>query len=85
MTYSRGHGLCDYPKSSVSTCPNDASRLLFRYQACADIGKSVSATEDVRCMAKWKEGSTHYFLGEDITIGIYKWRGGGLKPFIPPT
>lgn len=36
FTYSRGHGECNYPVSHVDTCTDD-SRLLFRFQACADV------------------------------------------------
>ena len=32
-------------------------------QACADIKGSESTVESVECIAKWKEGSTYYFLG----------------------
>ena len=64
MSYSRGHGLCEYPKSSVSQCSGDPSRLVFRYQACADIRRSESSVEEMVCMGSWKEGSTHYFLGK---------------------
>ena len=35
-----------------------------RYQACADIRRSESSVEELRCLGSWKEGSTHYFLGE---------------------
>lgn len=62
FSYSRGHGLCDYPKSSISQC-SDSSKLVFRYQACADIKGSESTVESVECVAHWKEGSTYYFLG----------------------
>lgn len=62
FSYSRGHGVCDYPKSSISQC-SDASKLVFRYQACADIKGSESIVESVECIAQWKEGSTYYFLG----------------------
>jgi len=62
FSYSRGHGVCDYPKSSISQC-SDASKLVFRYQACADIKGSESSVESVECIAEWKEGSTYYFLG----------------------
>ena len=33
FSYSRGHGVCNYPKSSISQC-SDASKLVFRYQVC---------------------------------------------------
>jgi len=62
FSYSRGHGVCNYPKSSISQC-SDASKLVFRYQACADIKGSESTVESVECLAQWKEGSTYYFLG----------------------
>ena len=35
FTYSRGHGLCEYPKSSLSQC-SDKSKLVFRYQVSFD-------------------------------------------------
>ena len=35
-----------------------------RYQACADIRRSESSVEELRCLGSWKEGSTHYFLGK---------------------
>nr|XP_040570826.1 uncharacterized protein LOC121120042 [Lepeophtheirus salmonis] len=60
--YSRGHGLCDYPISSISQC-SDKSKLIFRNQACADIKGSESSVEELKCLADWKEGSTYYFLG----------------------
>jgi hypothetical protein len=41
FTYSRGHGLCEYPKSSLSQC-SDKSKLVFRYQ--------VAITCDFHCI-----------------------------------
>ena len=38
FSYSRGHGVCDYPKSSISQC-SDASKLVFRYQVCTYISE----------------------------------------------
>ena len=62
MTYSRGGGICDYPKSDLSTCVADPRRLSLRYQACADIPRTESAEERLRCLGRWKDGSTEYFL-----------------------
>lgn len=61
FSYSRGHGLCDYPLSSMSDC-GEGSGLMFRYQACPDIKGSESGVERAECIARWKEGSTYYFV-----------------------
>lgn len=61
FSYSRGHGLCDYPLSSLHQC-SDRSRLVFNYQACVDIKGSQAQTEQAQCLASWKEGSTYYFV-----------------------
>jgi len=62
-SYSRGHGLCSYPLSSLHQC-SDKSRLVFSYQACVDIKGSQSQTEQAHCIADWKEGSTYYFVAQ---------------------
>ena len=51
FSYSRGHGECRYPLSSLSQCSSDRSRLVFRYQACADIKGSQSGEERAECVA----------------------------------
>jgi hypothetical protein len=61
FSYSRGHGLCDYPLSSLHQC-SDRSKLVFNYQACVDIKGSQSQTEEAQCLGHWKEGSTYYFV-----------------------
>lgn len=61
FSYSRGHGVCDYPLSSLHQC-QDRSRLVFNYQACVDIKGSQSQREEAQCLAHWKEGSTYYFV-----------------------
>ncbi|KFM71810.1 hypothetical protein X975_10195, partial [Stegodyphus mimosarum] len=63
FTYSRGHGECNYPLSNIDTCTDD-SRLLFRFQACADVQGSESSVEELSCLAIWKEGSAHYLVGK---------------------
>lgn len=63
FSYSRGHGLCSYPLSSLHQC-SDKSRLVFSYQACVDIKGSQSQTEQAHCIADWKEGSTYYFVAQ---------------------
>ena len=62
FSYQRGHGLCDYPMSSMSQC-SDKSKMVMRYQACADVKGSETNKEEVQCFGSWKEGSTFYFLG----------------------
>jgi len=62
-SYSRGHGSCSYPLSSLHQC-SDKSRLVFSYQACVDIKGSQSQTEQATCIADWKEGSTYYFVAQ---------------------
>lgn len=44
FTYSRGHGECSSPVSSIDTCTDD-SRLLLSYQACPDIHGTESTGE----------------------------------------
>ncbi|XP_023344916.1 uncharacterized protein LOC111714108 [Eurytemora carolleeae] len=61
FSYSRGHGECGYPLSSLSQCRNGSS-LVFRYQACPDIKGSESGIEWAHCVASWREGSTDYFV-----------------------
>lgn len=63
FTYSRGHGECKYPVSTVDACTDD-SHLLFRFQACADIIGTESSVEELKCLAIWKEGSAHYLVGK---------------------
>ncbi|GFT35160.1 uncharacterized protein NPIL_328321 [Nephila pilipes] len=63
FTYSRGHGECIYPLSNIDTCTDD-SRLLFRFQACADVLGTESSVEELSCLAVWKEGSAHYLVGK---------------------
>jgi len=60
FSYSRGHGLCNYPLSSLHQCA-DKSQLVLSYQACVDIKGSQSHTEHAQCVGDWKEGSTYYF------------------------
>ncbi|XP_015912397.2 uncharacterized protein [Parasteatoda tepidariorum] len=63
FTYSRGHGECLYPMSTIDSCTDD-SRLLFRFQACADVLGTESSVEELSCLAVWKEGSAHYLVGK---------------------
>ena len=46
FTYSRSHGECREPMSSIDSCTED-SRLLFRFQACADVVGSESRGESL--------------------------------------
>lgn len=44
FTYSHGEGECKSPLSAAETCTQE-SRLLFRYQACANVLSSESVGE----------------------------------------
>lgn len=63
FSYSRGHGECQEPMSSIESCV-DSTRLLFRFQACADVIGSESRNEELSCYGEWKEGSTRYLVGK---------------------
>ncbi|KAG8195914.1 hypothetical protein JTE90_001148 [Oedothorax gibbosus] len=71
FTYSRGHGECEYPMSTIDSCTDD-SHLLFRFQACADVLGTESSVEELTCTAVWKEGSAHYLVGKISTRKSYK-------------
>ncbi|GFV90078.1 uncharacterized protein TNCV_4377941 [Trichonephila clavipes] len=71
FTYSRGHGECQYPLSTIDSCTDD-SHLLFRFQACADVLGTESSAEELTCTAVWKEGSAHYLVGKISTKKNYK-------------
>ena len=40
-------------------------------QACTDIPGSESSSEEVRCLAGWKEGSKHYLVGELVRQHVH--------------
>lgn len=61
--YSQGHGPCQQPASSIEAC-TDPSRLLLRFQACADVQGSESREEQLTCLGSWKEGSLRYLVGK---------------------
>lgn len=63
FSYTRGHGQCSVPASTIDSCTSD-SRLLFKYQACPDVQGTESSVEEVECIGHWKEGSTRYFVGQ---------------------
>merc|ERR1719300_1438441 len=46
----------------MNMCSDD-SRMIMRYQACADVKGSETSVKEVQCFGSWKEGSTFYFLG----------------------
>ncbi|XP_022249058.1 uncharacterized protein LOC106465445, partial [Limulus polyphemus] len=63
FTYSRGHGECNYPVSTVHPCTDD-SRMTFNFKACANVITSESREEILTCLASWKEGSTRYLVAK---------------------
>ena len=61
-SYQLGPGRnCSFPLSTLSQCKDKVDSLVLRYQACPDIQGSQSLTEQVECIAQWKEGSIRYF------------------------
>ncbi|XP_076684743.1 uncharacterized protein LOC143377407 [Andrena cerasifolii] len=58
FTYSHGEEECNSPSSTAETCTQD-SRLLLRYQACANVHNSERVDVELECFATWKDGSTH--------------------------
>ncbi|KAG7212445.1 hypothetical protein KM043_012760 [Ampulex compressa] len=61
FTYSLGQGECISPPSRAEACTQE-SRLLLRYQACANVHSTESVDVELECLATWKEGSTHYMV-----------------------
>ncbi|EFN62252.1 hypothetical protein EAG_12415 [Camponotus floridanus] len=61
FTYSQGEGECNWPRSRAEACTQD-SRLLLRYQACANVHSSESVDVELECLAHWREGSTNYMV-----------------------
>ncbi|KAL6257622.1 hypothetical protein P5V15_011200 [Pogonomyrmex californicus] len=61
FTYSQGEGECNSPQSRAEACTQD-SRLLLRYQACANVHSSESVDVELECLAHWREGSTNYMV-----------------------
>jgi len=63
FSYSKGDSgqVCKYPPSFMDTC-SDNKRLQLRYQACLDVEGSEIATEEMACLATWKEGSSRYLV-----------------------
>ncbi|XP_014204767.1 uncharacterized protein LOC106636780 [Copidosoma floridanum] len=62
FSYNRGHGECKALENQVESC-TDESKLLLKYQACADIQGAESSTEELQCLAVWKDGRNMYLLG----------------------
>ncbi|KAL3252310.1 hypothetical protein MRX96_017637, partial [Rhipicephalus microplus] len=51
--------------STVDSCSADW-RILFRFQACADVHGTESSVEELTCLATWKEGSAYYLVGKMV-------------------
>ncbi|KAH0535434.1 hypothetical protein KQX54_016405 [Cotesia glomerata] len=62
FTYNRGDKECNSPVSVAESC-TDPSKLLLKYQACPDIEDSESITEELQCLALWKDGRNKYLVG----------------------
>ncbi|KAI4501038.1 hypothetical protein M0802_003841 [Mischocyttarus mexicanus] len=61
FTYSQGDGECKSPLSHAEVCTQE-SRLLLRYQACANVRSTESVDVQLECLATWREGSTNYMV-----------------------
>jgi hypothetical protein len=44
FTYNRGKGECNWPQSEMESC-TDRNRLVFHYQACANVQGSEMRSE----------------------------------------
>ena len=62
FTYDKGYGECSMPISLGEKC-TDESKLLLKYQACPDIERSESNTEELQCLAVWNDGRNKYLVG----------------------
>ncbi|CAK9799500.1 hypothetical protein ANTPLA_LOCUS1980 [Anthophora plagiata] len=62
FTYDKGYGECSMPISLAEKC-TDESKLLLKYQACPDIQRSESNTEELECLAVWNDGRNKYLVG----------------------
>ncbi|CAL7946745.1 unnamed protein product [Xylocopa violacea] len=62
FTYDKGYGECAMPISLAEKC-TDESKLLLKYQACPDIERSESNTEELQCLAVWNDGRNKYLVG----------------------
>ncbi|XP_033322939.1 uncharacterized protein LOC117218551 isoform X1 [Megalopta genalis] len=62
FSYDKGYGECLSPVSLGEKC-TDESKLLLKYQACPDITRSESNTEELQCLAVWNDGRNKYLVG----------------------
>ncbi|XP_053986083.1 uncharacterized protein LOC128880240 isoform X2 [Hylaeus volcanicus] len=62
FSYDKGYGECAMPVSLGEKC-TDESKLLLKYQACPDIQRSESNTEELQCLAIWNDGRNKYLVG----------------------
>jgi hypothetical protein len=65
FSYSKGGtgSVCSYPRSYMDSC-EDGHRLQLHFQACTDVQGSESTSEELQCIASWKEGSKKYLVAE---------------------
>jgi len=73
FSYSKGgSGLntCSFPQSYLDSCM-DHHRLQLDFQACIDVRGSESVSEELKCLAHWKEGSHHYLVVEMNRQHVY--------------
>jgi len=63
FSYSKGGRgqVCEYPPSYLDTC-SDNQKMKLKYQACLDVEGSEVESEEMSCLATWKEGSSRYLV-----------------------
>ncbi|OQR77644.1 hypothetical protein BIW11_06944, partial [Tropilaelaps mercedesae] len=66
FSYNRNHGECRSPPSSIDQCNLNNTRLMFRFQACAEVLGTEYSTEELTCIAGWREGNQRYFIGKMV-------------------
>lgn len=68
FTYSQGEGECNSPQSRAEACTQD-SRLLLRYQACANVhsSESVGQYSPRIIIPCWHMTNTFYTDGSDVS------------------
>jgi len=65
-----GINTCSDPKSYLDSCTEN-TRLQLNFQACIDVPGSESVSEELTCIAVWKEGSKKYMVAEMNREHVY--------------
>ncbi|XP_037071695.1 uncharacterized protein LOC119092900 [Pollicipes pollicipes] len=60
--YKRSDKVCDAPISRVASCAAPW-RLVLRHQACPDVAGAERLSEQLTCLATWRNHDTHFMFG----------------------